>query len=82
MVNKTAGVSIANALGINKDSYNHFTATELRNILGTTTFDEAFKFCFVRNPWDKVVSQFRYRIWTYQNELTSNSREFSDHSQS
>ena len=55
------------------DIYNHYTAMELRDILGAASFDKLFKFCFVRNPWDKVVSEFRFRIWTYQNELTSDA---------
>jgi len=70
-INKTAGVSVSSALGINKDLYNHYTAMELREILGPKEFESRFKFCFVRNPWDKVVSEYRFRIWTYQNELTS-----------
>ena len=69
-INKTAGVSVAKALGIKKDLYNHYTAMELRSIFGAEAFANMFKFCFVRNPWDKVVSEFRFRIWTYQNELT------------
>jgi chondroitin 4-sulfotransferase 11 len=76
-INKTAGVSIAKLLGIDKDVYNHYTASELRDILGSSSFENAFKFCFVRNPWDKVVSEFRFRIWTYQNELTEDS-SFAD----
>jgi hypothetical protein len=72
-INKTAGVSVSNALGINKDLYNHYTAMELREILGPTEFESKFKFGFVRNPWDKVVSEYRFRIWTYQNELTSDT---------
>lgn len=73
-INKTAGVSVSNALGINKDLYNHYTAMELREILGPTEYESKFKFCFVRNPWDKVVSEYRFRIWTYQNELTSDMK--------
>ena len=72
-INKTAGVSVNRALGINKDLYNHYTAMELRDIVGAAAFGNMFKFCFVRNPWDKVVSEFRFRIWTYQNELTSDA---------
>ena len=72
-INKTAGVSVALALGINKDLYNHYTAMELREIVGATAFGNMFKFCFVRNPWDKVFSEFRFRIWTNQNELTSDA---------
>jgi chondroitin 4-sulfotransferase 11 len=70
-INKTAGLSVTQALGINKDLYNHYTAMELRGIIGTGAFDKAYKFCFVRNPWDKVFSEFRFRIWSYQNELTA-----------
>lgn len=73
-INKTAGVSVTNALGINKDLYNHYTAMELRDIFGATVFENKFKFCFVRNPWDKVVSEFRFRIWTHQNELTADTK--------
>lgn len=72
-INKTAGVAITQALGIDKDAYSHYTATELRDILGRHRYDNMFKFCFVRNPWDKVVSEFCFRVWTWQNELTADS---------
>lgn len=76
-INKTAGVSITKVLGIDKDTYNHYTASELRGIVEPGVFDKAFTFCFVRNPWDKVVSEFRFRVWTYQNELTDDAN-FAD----
>jgi len=76
-INKTAGLSMTRALGIEKNLYNHYTAMELREILGTEEFASMFKFCFVRNPWDKVLSEFRFRIWTCQNELTRDS-SFTD----
>jgi hypothetical protein len=69
-INKTAGVSVAKAIGVEKDRYNHYTAAELQRILGRDTYDKMFTFAFVRNPWDKVYSEFRFRIWTHQNELT------------
>lgn len=34
-INKTAGVSVVKALGINKDDYNHYKAMELREIFGS-----------------------------------------------
>lgn len=76
-INKTAGLSVARALGIDKKSYNHYTAMELREIVGAEDFSSMFKFCFVRNPWDKVLSEFHFRIWTSQNELTANT-SFAD----
>ena len=72
-INKTAGLSVTRALGIDRKRYNHFTASELREIFGASEFDSMFKFGFVRNPWDKVVSEFRFRQWTCQNELTAES---------
>ncbi len=80
-INKTGGASIAKALGIKRDKigswYNHYTAMELRNIVGINNFNKIFKFCFVRNPWDKVVSEFCFRVLTCQNDLTESSI-FSD----
>ncbi|MGD8854371.1 MAG: sulfotransferase family 2 domain-containing protein, partial [Gammaproteobacteria bacterium] len=76
-INKTAGLSLSRALGIDKNLYNHYTAMELREILGVEKFASMFKFCFVRNPWDKVVSEFRFRIWTSQNEITADA-SFTD----
>jgi hypothetical protein len=38
----------------------HLLATQIRTEVGQSIFDDFFKFSFVRNPWDKVVSQFLY----------------------
>ena len=46
------------ALGIEKNLYNHYTAMELREILGTEEFASMFKFCFVRNPWDNRITSY------------------------
>jgi hypothetical protein len=80
-INKTGGASIAKALGIKYDKkgrwYNHYTAIELRDIVGINNFKNIFKFCFVRNPWDKVFSEFSFRVFTCQNDLNESSI-FSD----
>lgn len=38
----------------------HLLATQIKQEVGHQKFTSYFKFAFVRNPWDKVVSQFFY----------------------
>jgi hypothetical protein len=74
---KTGGSSIYQALGGNeKDDpqhgyctklnlpLQHLTASELleHDFLSPSQFSRYFKFCFVRNPWDLVVSEWRWRM--------------------
>jgi len=40
--------------------YEHMPAWRIRELLGEAIWDEYFKFCVERNPWDKVVS---YYLW-------------------
>ncbi len=40
--------------------YEHMPAREIRNQVGAEIWDSYFKFCFERNPWEKVVS---YYLW-------------------
>jgi hypothetical protein len=38
--------------------YNHMPAREIRRYIGNRVWDTYFKFCFERNPWDKVISWY------------------------
>jgi hypothetical protein len=42
--------------------FNHMHASRVRELLGERIWGEYFKFCVVRNPFDKVVSQFWYEL--------------------
>jgi hypothetical protein len=60
-VPKTAGTSVAEALRCTHIGKPHRDIREIRDALcarpeGKAFYDNAFKFGFVRNPWDRVVS--------------------------
>ncbi len=42
--------------------YNHMPATEIRESIGHTIWNEYFKFCVVRNPFDKLVSLWWFNV--------------------
>lgn len=42
--------------------YNHMSAASARELLGDKVWGDYFKFCAVRNPFDKVVSMFWFRL--------------------
>jgi len=65
-IQKTGGVSVENALRLHDpaigsnahDGRRHVFARELRDIVGAAQWDAYFKFAFVRNPWDRLVSWY------------------------
>lgn len=72
-INKTGGSSIERALGTGLD---HSTAQEKYDQLGAAAWQRKFTFSIVRNPWDKVVSHYHYRVQTNQTGMGDNPIPF------
>jgi hypothetical protein len=53
--------------------HNHITAAEARPLLGEAIWNGYYKFCFERNPWDRVVS---YYYWHFRNRKAPSISEF------
>lgn len=58
---KTAGTSIRVALDYKKYPHEHLWAAKIIERLGQDEWNRLFTFTFVRNPWDRVVSQYHFR---------------------
>ena len=72
-INKTAGTSVERALHLRSERK---TALQKREEMGRERFERAFKFAFVRNPWDKVLSHYHYRMRTNRNGLADAGLDF------
>ncbi|MCA1061085.1 sulfotransferase family 2 domain-containing protein [Rossellomorea aquimaris] len=40
--------------------YNHIPANKIKSLIGDDIWSTYYKFCFDRNPWDKVISLYYY----------------------
>ncbi len=74
-INKTGGSSVEKALGLR---FEHKTALENIEKIGEEAWEKAFSFTVVRNPWDKVVSHYHYRIQTNQTDLKDKPIPFAE----
>jgi len=75
-INKTGGTSVAKAIGLPRKRHLH--VKEVISIIGEKEFNKAFVFCVVRNPWDKVVSHYNYRVKTNQTNMADNHISFKE----
>jgi len=75
-INKTAGTSIINIIG--KPFRKHLTAKEIIKVIGQDKWDKAYKFAVVRNPWDKVVSQYKHNIKNNVTNMAKKEISFKD----
>lgn len=67
---KTAGISVAESL-FGYLPY-HYTTLDYKLIFGRRAFKTYFKFAFVRNPWDRLFSAYRFLRaggWNEQDRL-------------
>jgi chondroitin 4-sulfotransferase 11 len=74
-INKTGGSSVAKALNLNLQ---HKTALEKIAEVGQQKWDNSYTFAFVRNPWDKVVSHYHYRVLKNQTNLGTHPIDFRE----
>lgn len=65
-INKCGGSGVEIALGLPK---NHQTAAQLRDEIGAEDWAKRFTFSIVRNPFDRAVSIYFYRVRTGQSGL-------------
>jgi hypothetical protein len=75
-ISKTAGTSIVDVIG--KPFRKHLTVKDVINVIGQKKWDQAYKFTVIRNPWDKVVSQYKHAIKMNSNNMAIKRIEFKD----
>lgn len=58
-----------------KTWYNHMPATRVKDLLGDEKWNQYFKFCAIRNPFDKLISWFHFFEYQLENRRVSTTRK-------
>lgn len=74
-INKTGGSSIEKALSL---PFEHKTAQGVIDKIGRDKWDDKFTFTVIRNPWDRAVSHYHYRVQTNTTTLGDNPIGFKE----
>ncbi len=74
-INKNGGCSIETAMGIKTS---HETASDIVRRAGRDEWNKRFSFTFIRNPWDRVLSQYLYRYKNNKTGIAEKRISFSD----
>lgn len=56
----------------------HFTISEVKEIMSPAKFNQFKKFAAVRNPWDRMVSEYHFRQNALHDKRFKNFNEFID----
>ncbi|WP_159021319.1 sulfotransferase family 2 domain-containing protein [Formosa sp. L2A11] len=73
---KTGSTSIISITG--KAHRKHLTVKEVIKYIGQKKWDRVYKFAVVRNPWAKVVSQYKFRTKTNKSNMKDTPISFKD----
>ena len=83
---RTGGTSIEKHFGYNGDpawwggdGKKHWNLNQYKEALSNEQFDNYFKFTFIRNPWDIVISNYMDRGW-YSSPVQGRGGEIGYHS--
>ena len=77
---RTGGTSIEKALGFQMGNQEkHLSAKDIRGQIGEVAWENAFKFSFVRNPWDRIISLYHQPYFRNINHLSQKSLTYFLH---
>ena len=73
---RTGGTSIERSFNWDKEGKKHWNLSRWRSGLDINLFNNYFKFSFVRNPWDFIISKYKAGWFGAIGEKTGKSLKF------